>query len=754
MLSFPTNLATELRDRFTAPYWYIRLYYGDETNFTGLSDKDRILDSVKYRGLILDWGTLIHSVDLNSFKSSVMAMNGLTINNATDQVSAGAFSDLFLTQNYVNRKFTLHMGADSVAYADHAQIAQGIITDQIDQSFDTLTLSLLEDVSAVSVEVPKTRVNTTDHPNAPTTNIGKPIPMAFGDFGVKLGIGTVPSGNAQFDRYFTKGMFPAIITDKWDSTNSNVEASPDTVALHTLNDHHVGMAVDGLFPVCDDVDADVVAATPIITFKGSTWRIYIPLGDHNSYSGQTGYANGTDGSFSTLFNVGDKAAHDTVFGWKLGKVRKLGGLTSVKVLCNLSNFVGTAPNPVSNTNGFQIESDTSQTNESAITWGGGDQSIDITGWFSATKQTDWDLETDILMEVQDFGAQAEVDCYQVGVEITFTPSQTFIKEYVDTETFTVAAGTWWQSQGTRSVIRERLHAQVSEYIYYSGKGRKYGAWVDADSRANGYNSGDLIGNPVYMIEEILRTELTLTSSEIDYATFDTAGNSTDGTITNIFNLSVGSIEFAFCQYKFIDAWVLCQEIASSCGCFLFKSGDGKIKIKARQRDEDYTTADRTIKYDEINNIKPGFTPLSVVRNKVTVNYALNYATDSTTAITAIATDATSQGSGANGIGGATDKVQELVADNRFTLDSGTATGYSTALLDWLAYRKKTLEFDVQTPKHNDLEIGDTILFSGWSGLFKIYGNTIGSTDIYMITQIRKTPYGCTINAQEVSEVGD
>jgi hypothetical protein len=37
------------------------------------------------------------------------------------------------------------MGAGGVAYADHAQIAQGIITDQIEQDADTVTISLLED---------------------------------------------------------------------------------------------------------------------------------------------------------------------------------------------------------------------------------------------------------------------------------------------------------------------------------------------------------------------------------------------------------------------------------------------------------------------------------------------------------------------------------------------------------------------------------------------------------------------------------
>jgi hypothetical protein len=187
---------------------------------------------------------------------------------------------------------------------------------------------------------------------------------------------------------------------------------------------------------------------------------------------------------------------------------------------------------------------------------------------------------------------------------------------------------------------------------------------------------------------------------------------------------------------------------------LFFSGDGTIKIVARQRDEDYTSADRTIIFDELANISPDITPLAQVRNRVSVNYNLDYAQDVLQDATAIVNDTTSQGSGANGIGGSSTKIQEIIADNRFTLDSGTAVGSSTALLDWLAYRKKILMFDVITPKHNDLEIGDTINFSNWPSTFKIYGNTITATDIYMITKITKKPNSCSISCQEVSEVGD
>jgi hypothetical protein len=755
LLSFSTNLTNELRDKHSSAYWYIKLYYGDESSFTGLSDQDRVLSGVKYRGLILDWGGLVHSVDLPSFTASTLAMNGVTISNADDEVSGGRFSDLFNTQNYVNRKFTLHMGAVGVGVADHAQIAQGIITDQMDQSFDSLTLSLTEDLSSVSVEVPSSRVDAATYANAPENNWGKPIPMAWGDCGLKTDIGTIPTSGAEFDRHFVKGYFPAIITDRWNASGAYVDARPDQpgATFSDLSTKRVYYHGEDTYSPCDASNVNETEATPLLTFKGGVWRAYFPLSAWNTFNSGD-YANMIDGVFSTDYNLLVGAANTAVTGFRVPKIKKLGEISAFSIVFDFGTFGGSTPTagsvyPYS----FQVQ----MANFYQITWNGGDQTIDVTAEYTAAKKDAWDFEETVNVVISDLGGagaqDSNVDINQVGIEIEFTPSQNFSKEYtVSRDVAYLEPGAYSQDTTIRTVTGTNriITPEVSDYIYYSGKCREYGAWVDADSRDNGYDSGDLIENPIYIIEDILRTELGLGSSEIDYATFDAVGNTTDGTIGNTFNMSVSAIEFAFSQYQFIAAWSLCKEIASSCGCVLFLSGDGTIKIISRERDEDYTSADKIISYNELSNVSPGITPLADVRNKVSVRYNMDYATDVLLATTAEVEDSTSQGSGANGI----NSTQELIQDNRFTLDSGTAVGASTALLDWLAYRKKILMFDVITPKHNDLEIGDTINFSNWPSTFKIYGNTITATDIYMITKITKKPNSCSISCQEVSEVGD
>ena len=72
-----------------------------------------------------------------------------------------------------------------------------------------------------------------------------------------------------------------------------------------------------------------------------------------------------------------------------------------------------------------------------------------------------------------------------------------------------------------------LGGEISQ-VHVTCKGRKFGSWIDADARANGYNAADLIENPAYIIESILRDVLGHTSTVINYASFDEVANTTNG----------------------------------------------------------------------------------------------------------------------------------------------------------------------------------------------------------------------------------
>jgi len=61
-------------------------------------------------------------------------------------------------------------------------------------------------------------------------------------------------------------------------------------------------------------------------------------------------------------------------------------------------------------------------------------------------------------------------------------------------------------------------------IYGALEGREFGAWIDDSSRSNSYNQGDLIEDPAFIVESLLRDELSLDNSDIDVASFDAAAN--------------------------------------------------------------------------------------------------------------------------------------------------------------------------------------------------------------------------------------
>lgn len=60
--------------------------------------------------------------------------------------------------------------------------------------------------------------------------------------------------------------------------------------------------------------------------------------------------------------------------------------------------------------------------------------------------------------------------------------------------------------------------------YVAGKGRIFGSWIDTAGRSNSYSAGDLIEDPAFIIESILRDELGLGDTDIDTDSFDAAAD--------------------------------------------------------------------------------------------------------------------------------------------------------------------------------------------------------------------------------------
>ena len=704
--------------------------------------------------------------------------------NTDKSIQGGRFSDLFSTNNFANRKWELFLNTNQAGTYDTAarMIGMGIISGEIKYDYKSINLALLDNSNSAHNQVPINVVDVATHTNAPKGNINKPVPIFYGDCSADataLASGT--SGN--FDHHFVKGKFPAIITDKWNVSQAQVFARPDDVTVNDLDDFNIFSYKDGFYYQVNDANADVSAANARVDYSGVDWRVFVPLATHSTSGDVSNFGNTVDGDLTTdgaLASVGAKGYQVDAY-WRIPKVPNLGIIDSIYFVIHYKDFTPDSGHATEDINNFRVRVGTHTYED--LTWGtgAGSQAVTDSSWYTDAEKEAWDLEDIIQLEL-DAGADTStahtLEIYQAGLEVRFSPSQTFEKEVKDFYEVPTGATTsnirYAEDKNapilnvTKKVARTRTITtpDVGEYVYVSGKGREYGAWIDTVDSNNrtdengdepdpNYASGALIENPIYMIEDILRRELGLDGSttgiDIDVETFDKAGNaqtdSTKGDIALLFNDAIADIKFAFSQYKFINSKDLITKICRQCMSFVFFSGSGKFKIKTLLLPSSTWGLEETIDFSEINIKNIGRTSLNNVRNKIIINYAEDYARDKmmeSTSVGAASTDSTSTGTTVDGFG----DTLTLELDADCILDSTTADNLRNAYKDHYKDRKVIIDFDIVSPKYNHLEITDFISFSNWDANLKLYG-TAFSSDVFIIQNISKKVNGCSISALKV-----
>ena len=782
MLSFDSGLASSLKNTNSVTFWVLKLYYNDDTsasNFIGVSDAHRVDGTDVYHGLVSSWGNYQQSMDFFNFTTSTGNMS-VTLINAENSIQGGRFSDLLSTKNFANRKWELFQNANGLSTFDTAarMIGKGVISGNISYDYKTIKFNLLDNSTAFHNQIPKNTVAVGTYANAPKGNIDKPIPIMYGDCSVDA-IANASGASGNYDKHFVKGKFPAIITDKWHSSAAQVYAQPDSVTVNNLTNENIFMYKDGFYIQCVASNADASDSSYRVDFSGVDWRVFVPLATDSVAGDVNNFGNTVDGDVTThgslIATVGKGYEVDAF--WRVPKVPNLGTISSLNFVILYKDF--TPDSGSEDIDEFRVAvNSVSLANVENLTWGtgAGSQSVDLSdGWTTAEKE-EWNLEERIQLELNAGTETHTLEIYQAGLEIKFTPSQVFEKQVTDY--YEVLTGEtqsnieYRDRKGAEGINIKRKVARtttvttpdVADYVYVSGKGREYGAWIDtvnSSARTNGngdepdpnYAAAALIENPIYQIEDILRTELGLDSSttgaDIDIESFDKAGNaqtdSTKGDIAFLFNDAIADIKFAFSQYKFINSKDLITKICRQCMSFVWFSGSGKFKIRTLKLPGDTWVADATVNFHEINLKGISRTPLNNVRNKIVINYAMDYARDKMMKSTTD-TDTTSNN---NGVAGYNDTLTlELDAD--CILDETTADNLRNAYLAHYKDRNPIISFDCVIPKYNDLEITDVIGFSNWDSKIKIYGTALGTSDFYMITDIAKNVHGCSIKAMKVN----
>jgi hypothetical protein len=509
------------------------------------------------------------------------------------------------------------------------------------------------------------------------------------------------------------------------------------------------MYKDGKYVACNATNVTVNAGTPLITYKGNSWWAYIPLRSTND-------GNLVDNDFSTKVTIATNAGngYDDSAVVAIPKVPKLGELTNIYCLVSYGATGGTSPTL---TDYWRLEYLAPGTNVDLGDPGANaSEQVDIGTFWGSTAKSAWDFEGKLTLHLNnsDTGSGETIDVQEVGLEIEFTPDNVFTKNVPDFYTRTLNSrpddGYGRDDDNVpETVVIQRTKAVTTpaniDYVYFAGEGRKYFSAIDSGGRSNGYASDgmdDPIENPVYIIEEIIRTELSRT--EIDTDTFDNSGNATNGYIGDAFNDAVTDIKFALSQYKFINSKDFIDKICKQCFSWVFISGDGNFKIATLRRPGDYASANKTIDFNDIELISVGQTPMNAVRNDVSIKYNLDYGQDQTLS-KATASDSTSQGTTSSGYNQTLKFEMEATGIIDSTTASQLADGYVTLFKD----RKNTLQIKTLRPLYNDLEIGDIAKFSNWDSNIKIYGSTMG-TDYFIIQDITKYVDSARIKLIQVS----
>jgi len=156
------------------------------------------------------------------------------------------------------------------------------------------------------------------------------------------------------------------------------------------------------------------------------------------------------------------------------------------------------------------------------------------------------------------------------------------------------------------------------------EGAYFGSWIDAAGRStNGLDAGDLVQHGAYPIECILRDELGLGDNEIDYNSFDLIGGQSMGI------LSRKDWKFASYISEQVNSFDLIAEFCQNCAIIYYQDYLGKEKVITTNPIGIYTTITPSKeKADPKYGSKMQITksPLDLVYNEFHLHYKKNYAT--------------------------------------------------------------------------------------------------------------------------------
>lgn len=551
MLTIPANLQIYLDRDFSEPDFLLKIT-GATTTFRLSGHSRTITESgtdYLYRGLVKSWGTIKNTIDPSKSKLNIGNMVITLINIPYKFDSPSRLSEQFTATEISYREASVYLWAGGISdLSDCLQIYKGVIRPIENIGGARFEIELNDATETKHKLLPENLIVLSDYTNPPAASENKPIPLAYGDFNPAKDYNNIKYGKLiegiwiepnklVFSDHVLKAIDAVWILDEdlgelvkvdsGDYTETLDDSGRSTVVFDNVVDALLEAwiypdkadveHIDSPDYVFLDEEKDLTLDRDGNTFALADADSYVPNGESDDEHEDRIY-----GRFKSVSPIGD---HQTVY-------------LSLRFDINFNTILQQG-------NDFSFWIDNSSTEVGHLPLVPGDLSlpyydeVDITTAFNTSNLT-----------LQDIVAPNGLRLQVIGRKRSGDGNRKKIGEYYD----------------MRLRVKYKRSIQSSMRVFIEGEGRKYGSWIDGGGRSNSYDEGDLISNPAFIIEDILR-ELGFATADIDEDSFDTVGEalSTNWDIVIFLN-------------KQVDSKVLIEQICGEAGLGFFLTADGKGKI--------------------------------------------------------------------------------------------------------------------------------------------------------------------------------
>lgn len=401
------------------------------------------------------------------------------------------------------------LGGDVSALSQMMVIFEGQIVDPIEATESTVTVIVSDRTRLWNITLPN-RIVQSEYASAPTESLARAIPIAYGSFTT----GTEPDSHAD---YTGNGLATGVLI----RVAPPIKGIPDTAGegtLYCLADHvvdaitelwltplageHPVQCVDtpplfeGVFPILDVDDSGLATGE-----AGSYIEMYLECDgiDSTGYSidthaAPTNPANAFDQDNATYGESASEqnsyfpltvAAGDDLRGvWPIGAYWYLDGIVNRGSVAADNYYVSVY---------YDYDAGDVNTTEESFTPGSSWQNMQITG------PAGYDLQNTVanlpLMIV-------------LSAHHGTGGTDRYLRVY--------------EARLRCYAVWDRRDEDIVCYAAMDGK--VFGSWIDDTGHSTNFDEGDLIDDPVQIVQDILRTWLSLGDTNIDYVSFAAAEN--------------------------------------------------------------------------------------------------------------------------------------------------------------------------------------------------------------------------------------